>query len=326
MKISVCIPTYKGIKLISDAVDSIISQTFQEFEVVICNDSQEDASELKRKLEKYKDKRIKLFQNKKNLGYPLNIKKTTDKAINDVVFLMAQDDIVLDKNLFKKVVAVLKKNPKIGAITRPYYWFNKSIKKPIRYIPKCEKRLIGSQDDKKYLVAVFETLGQFSSLVLKKSLITYDFKNEIFTAHIYPFLSILRTHPCYFWEDFTVAVRTSSSQTRFLSSIYCPSPTKTWVEMFQNVFPEKKFDKIRNVGIDHMTKHYVGLVQIKNYGLYKDLITDIYYLAKHRPLNLISPKFWVFVLGSLLIPRFILRKLVDWYKDNVVKKKLENIL
>ena len=84
--------------------------------------------------------------------------------------------------------------------------------------------------------------------------------------------------------------------------------------MFYKVFPGKDFQRIRQIGINFMGQNYVGLVQIKNYGYYKDLLADIYYLIKYRPINLLNIKFWVYVLGTLVTPRFILRKVVDYYK------------
>jgi len=318
--LSICLPTYKGVLWLGECLNSILCQTHKNFEIVICNDSLNDSREIQKLVNLYHDSRIKLFQNNKNIGYPLNIKKTTQLANYNILFLMAQDDILLDNNLFKKIIEIFEKYPKVGAITRPYFWFEETIKFPIRYIKKCDKRIISHKDSRSYLVNLFETVGQLSGLVLQKDLITKDFSKEVFTAHIQPFLSILKTHKVYFMEDFSVAIRTSSSQTRFLPSIYNPSPTKTWVSMLKMVFPEDKYKNIRNVGIENITKHHIGLVQIKNYGNFKDLLNDILYRIKFNKSNLRSIKFWVYVLGVVLIPKFILRKAVDFYK-NVINKK-----
>lgn len=326
LKISVCIPTYHGTDYLKDCLDSVLKQSFTDFEVLINNDSMDDFDKVKKLVDSYKDKRIKLSQNKQNMGYPLNMRKTTNMAQNEILFLMAQDDVILDKDTFKKCVKIFEKNPKVGVITRPYYWFEDDVNKPIRFVPKFDKRIIDARDGEKPLRAILETVGQFSGLVLRKSLITHPFNEGVFPAHIYPFLSVMKTHKAYFWEDFMIAVRTSSSQTRFLSSIYNPSPTKTWVQMFLDIFPEKKFKSVREIGIKHITLNYMGLVQIKNYGYYKDLLVDIYYMIKYRPKNLLNLKFWFFVIGVLVTPRFILRKMVDYYKNVFNKKRYNKLL
>ena len=321
MKISVCIPTYKGLAVIKETIDSVRSQTYKNFEIIVSNDSPSDHKELRKILDNYKDVRIRDFYNTKNKGYPLNLRGCVKKAKGEILFLMGQDDLILDKNHFKEIIEIFKSNKNVGIMTRPYYWFEDDINTAIRKIRKSSKRIIGINDSVEDIETILESVGQLSGLIYKKELITEEFNEGVFPAHIYPFLSVFKTHKCYFFKDYTIAVRTSSSQTRFLSSIYNPSPTKTWMEMFNNIFSEKKFERMKKIGINFMGQNYVGLVQIKNYGYYKDLITDIYYLMKYRPKNLINIKFWFYVLGTIFIPRLILRKMVDYYKLKVKNKK-----
>jgi len=312
--ISVCIPTYKGTTLILETLESIFKQSYTNFEVVICNDSPSDNKEMGDILNSYKDKRIKYYVNEKNLGYPLNLRKTVSLAKGEIVFLMGQDDIVIHEYEFQKCIDVFREYKEVGAITRPYYWFGDNKNKAIRQTPKYKKRIIGINDSENDISAVLETVGQLSGLVYKKGLITEPFNENVFPAHIYPFISIMKTHKIYFREEFTIAVRTLSSQTRFLSSIYNPSPTKTWCEMFNKVWKGEKFDSAREVGIRHITRNFVGLAQIKNYGFLKDLLRDIYYLVYYNPRNLFKIKFWLFAVGALFVPRGILRRITDYYK------------
>ena len=71
-----------------------------------------------------------------------------------------------------------------------------------------------------------------------------------------------------------------------------------------------------------MTSHYVGLVQLKNYGKPGVLWREILLLAKYRKKNLLTPLFWIFSIGCLIIPRRILIWLVDTYKIRVNSKLL----
>lgn len=322
MKISICIPTYKGTEIVGATIDTILAQTYKNFEIIISNDSPSDHLELKKLLASYKDKRIKAFYNKENKGYPLNLRGCVKETTGEILFLMGQDDLILDNDHFKNVIEIFKSHKEIGIMTRPYYWFEDDINTAIRKIRKSSKRIISINDSVEDIETILESVGQLSGLIYKKDLITEDFNEGVFPAHIYPFLSVLKTHKCYFFDNYTIAVRTSTSQTRFLSTIYNPSPTKTWMKMFNNIFSEKKFERMEKIGTNFMGQNYVGLVQIKNYGYYKDLITDIYYLIKYRPQNLINIKFWFYVLGTLFIPRLILRKMVDYYKLRVSLEKV----
>lgn len=323
MKISVCLPTYNSIDYIKDCLDSIYYQTYKKYEIIVCNDASDDEDALRSILKSYKDKKIdiKFSQNKKNLGYSLNLKQCVSKATGDLIFLMSQDDVLLYADHFKELVGIFTKYPKVGVLTRPYYWFEKDINVPIRVTPKSSREIINIRKDSfKDFIPVIETVGQLSGLVYRKKYLNTSFNINIFTAHIYPFFHIMRNYDCYFLQKYSVAIRTSSSQTRFLSSIYNPSPLFTWVEMFKTVFSGKNFTNIRVSSVDYFSKNYLDLIQIKNYGYFKDLIMDIYYFIKFRKLNLISIKFWFYVLMVLITPRFILRRLVDFYKNKILSK------
>ena len=315
--ISVCMPTYKGTDIVTPTLASILAQDYADFEIIVCNDSVGDHEQMARLVQDIGDARIKFYPNDRNLGYPHNLRRCVSLASNELIFLMGQDDLILGKDVFSRIVDIYNKNPNIGVITRPYYWFFDKENLPNRKSDRCDRTIISVKDELPYIQAIFQTVGQLSGLVYRKSLITHQFNENVFTAHIYPFLSVLKTHDCYFWEKDMIAVRTATSQTRFLSSIYRPSPTKTWMEMFCAVFPEPEFRGIRDFGIDLLGRNYVGLAQIKNYGHYQDLLVDILYLIKYRPINLLSPLFWFFVIGSIIVPRNILRKAVDVYKSRV---------
>ena len=101
-----------------------------------------------------------------------------------------------------------------------------------------------------------------------------------------------------------------------------PSPTKTWAEAFKAVFPEARYCHIRQVGIEFSTQNFVSLAQLKNYGRFVDLLSDIFYMLKYRKTNVLNLRFWFFALGAILTPRLILKPLVDSYKNIVIKKNL----
>ena len=65
-KVSVIMPMYNEEKYLSQSIESILNQTFKDFEFIIIDDYSKDNSiEI---VESYKDKRIKLIKNKENLG------------------------------------------------------------------------------------------------------------------------------------------------------------------------------------------------------------------------------------------------------------------
>lgn len=326
LRLSILMPVYNGADFLGETLKSVLSQGFRNYELIIVDDCSTDNTNAV--IKAFKDKRIKYYKNQKNLGYPKNLAKCFQKSTGEIIMLMAQDDI-LAKNTLLKTCQVFTQSPLIGAITRPYFWFDKTFSQPVRakeQLNPNKDEVVTINDNFETIVKVFKTLDQLSGLAFRKKYFDIPFSHDIFTCHVYPFISIFKKHPLVFLKDYTVAVRIRSSQTRLLSTIYDKSPLQSWVDLFNNTFPEKKFKKLKNYCLKNfVANNYVGLVQIKNYSTYKNLLREIWFLVKYNPKNILRPDFWVFSLGSILIPGKILRWLADNYKNHVLALSLKNI-
>jgi glycosyltransferase involved in cell wall biosynthesis len=326
---SILLPAYKSANIIGETIDSILMQTFSDFELIICDDrSPDNTVEV---IEKYaaKDKRIKLYLNPKNLGYTGNLEECRQKAAGKYLYLMGNDDI-LSPLALEKTFKAFQMDPDVGAVTRQFYSFeDKDINKPVRVfgwsLDQSKDCVYSISDSRKIFLSIYATVGQLSGLAMRREWIEEPVNKDVFPAHAYPFYSVIKKHKVVQLHDWLLAVRISSSQTRSLSSIYTPSPTYTWVKMFQHIFKGKKYQTEREWGIDYICHDYIGLVQIKNYGTLKQLLTEFGILIKYRKKNLINPKFWFFLLGVLITPRFILIPLSDWYKNQILARKLKYI-
>ena len=63
IKVSVLIPVYNGASFLKEALDSILNQTFTDFELILLNDASPDNSE--EIIKQYNDNRIRYYRNKK---------------------------------------------------------------------------------------------------------------------------------------------------------------------------------------------------------------------------------------------------------------------
>lgn len=319
LSLSICIPTYNGARWIGETLESIYSQDLTPEEIIISDDNSRDETV---SVVRAYDNRIRILVNKVNGGVGKNLKNLRKHAKGDILFFVGQDDILLPGAL-KKTYSAFFTFPDVGVVTRPYYWFDDTIEKPVRvmrpYDPR-ENRVISVLDGKREVQKIFESVGQVSGLAYRASFIEHDFHEEIFPTHIYPFASITKKHNVVFLKDYTIAVRIASSQTRIVSSIYSKSPTESWVKMFKTVYKEPKFRRVREAGIEQIASHFVGLVQIKNYSTFPNLIREILVLIKVRPINLLEWKFWLYALGTLVIPSALLIPMVDGYKRHILSR------
>jgi glycosyltransferase involved in cell wall biosynthesis len=322
---TIAIPTYNGAPYIKEALTSIFSQSLQNFDLVISDDCSTDNT--LKVISHFKNRRLKVYQNNKNLGYGKNLQVLRKKIKTNIVFLMGQDDILL-KHALKKTILPLLKHPGVGIVTRPFYWFDNHINKPVRTITpynlnKTEVRYI--LDNKRVIKKFFESTAQLSGIAFKNNLAKVDFHPDIFTAHVYPLAYISKKAKICFVKDYTVAVRIYSSQTRNVSKIYQKSPLQSWVEMVNIIYPENKFLLVKKVRIKQISSHYLGLLQIKNFATYKQLLREIFIHVKYYPLSLLRPDFWIIGLAVLIVPKKIVLWLTDNFKNKIMAKFLKNL-
>jgi len=108
---SVLIPAYNEARHIREAIDSILAQTFLDFEIVVVNDSSTD--ETTRLLDEYDDYRIRRIEHEKNLGRPHARNTALDAATGEYIVWMDADDISLPTRLAKQI-AFMDRHPDIA--------------------------------------------------------------------------------------------------------------------------------------------------------------------------------------------------------------------
>lgn len=100
---------YNSEKSLKRAVDSILNQTFSDFEFIIIDDCSTDNSwNILQEYEK-QDKRVRIFRNEKNLGLAENLNKGLKLSKADIVARMDSDDYSHPKRLEKQYSFLLKK-------------------------------------------------------------------------------------------------------------------------------------------------------------------------------------------------------------------------
>jgi glycosyltransferase involved in cell wall biosynthesis len=111
-KVSVVMPVYNGASYLAPAIESILGQTYLDFEFILINDGSIDNSvEI---IQSYSDTRIRLLHNEKNAGLAAARNRGIDEAQGDFIAWLDCDDISLPTRL-EKQVRFLESNPQIGA-------------------------------------------------------------------------------------------------------------------------------------------------------------------------------------------------------------------
>lgn len=112
-KISVILPVYNAEKYLFKAIDSILNQTFSDFELIVLDDGSSDTSlEI---INSFTDERIKLIKNEKNLGLIATLNKGILLSKSEFIARMDADDICLPQR-FEVQYKTLVENPDVGLV------------------------------------------------------------------------------------------------------------------------------------------------------------------------------------------------------------------
>jgi glycosyltransferase involved in cell wall biosynthesis len=103
-KVSVCMPSYRGATFIAEAIASVLSQTFDNFELIVVDDGSTDGTcEV---VEAITDSRLRLVRATENVGAEGNWNRCLSEARGEYVKVLPQDDL-LDHECLKRQVAIL---------------------------------------------------------------------------------------------------------------------------------------------------------------------------------------------------------------------------
>jgi glycosyltransferase involved in cell wall biosynthesis len=142
-RISVLMPVYNVQNYVSEAVESILNQTYSDFELLILDDCSTDKTA--DVISQFHDKRIRYHRNETNLGLSENLNVGIRISKGEYLARMDGDDISMPTRL-EKQVAILDKHPEIGICGTSFQFFgtrNDTIIQPKQYDDIKIKMLFG---------------------------------------------------------------------------------------------------------------------------------------------------------------------------------------
>jgi glycosyltransferase involved in cell wall biosynthesis len=113
--VSIGMPVYNGANFMHEAIDSILNQTYKDFELIISDNASDDRTQEICDYYASKDDRVRYYRNEENIGAARNYNKTFHLARGTYFKWMAHDDAMAPEYL-KEAVKVLDANPGIIAV------------------------------------------------------------------------------------------------------------------------------------------------------------------------------------------------------------------
>lgn len=163
-------PAYNAEKYLREAIDSILAQTFTDFEFIIINDGSTDST--KEIIQSYDDPRIVYLENEVNSGICVTLNKGIDAARGRYIARMDSDDISLPQRLATQY-AWMEKHPDIAVSGSDIEVFGEGI------TPYCFTQQHNSDDCSAGLL--FSCCFAHPTVILRKDVISESgikYKNE----------------------------------------------------------------------------------------------------------------------------------------------------
>ena len=125
-KISIIMGIYNCATTLAEAIDSIINQTYTNWELIMCEDGSKDNTKevAEEYVNKYPDK-IKLIQNEENMGLNYTLNRCLEHSTGDYIARMDGDDISLPHR-FETEIKVLEENPDITIVSSSMILFDEN--------------------------------------------------------------------------------------------------------------------------------------------------------------------------------------------------------
>ena len=283
-RITICIPTHNDETVIEEALQSAINQDYPDKEILVIDDASTDRTP-EIVWEKFPE--VKCIVNEKNLGIGKNLEKCMRLAKGEYVLFLCGDDVFTNTMVASDVCKVFNEgDPAVGVIGRYLYYFMNG--KP---------GAIGTCREKNILLQSICPSG----MAFKKMDVWGE--NKIFIEMPLIVSQYLNDWKWTMFEYDTVACRFDpGNNTGTKEEYYTQSPWKNLSDLIGKDF-----------------KDYPIYIMLKNRAP-KNVWKEIKLSARTNKSILKDPKFYLYALSALLIPRTILKSITNVYRNTVSRR------
>ena len=168
VKVSIIMSSYNSEKYIRSCINSILNQSFNDFELIIIDDASSDKT--RDIIKSYQDKRIVFIQNNSNLGLTKNLNKAIKMSKGKYIARIDSDDVCVKERLAVQY-DFMEKHPKVDVIGSNAYLINEN------------NRIIGITDEAVSEKKIFSKAPLMNPLLhptvmMRSSLIKQYYYNE----------------------------------------------------------------------------------------------------------------------------------------------------
>lgn len=252
--VSICIPAYEYPKLLDRCLDSILEQTYQNFEIIVTDDSSHD--KLFQIAASKNDNRIKYFKNSIPLGSPANWNFCIEKSIGKLIKILHHDDWFSQQNALHEFVKPFVKNEnlKFAFSQCTNVSDNKSCDIKIR------EKVINKVKNKPSLLLLYNAVGAPSTTIFLREVfdeIKFDINSKWYVDVLF-YAQIFKKYKSIEYIKNTLINVTAQSTTQVTNNIPNLLKLKEAIYAFEinDIFKKKKLDFVEFISLVELIKRY----------------------------------------------------------------------
>lgn len=180
-------PVYNGEKYLKEAINSILGQTYKDFELIIIDDGSTDKTPVI--IESYKDPRIRVIRHRNNVGVSLSRNEAIDRAKGKYIAMQDADDMSLPQR-FEKQLAYLENKTRVGLVGTNYHVIDET-----SHVTSITTDVFTHPDDVKLAEVFYNQFGQGAVMLRRDSLGGLRYNEKTRLAEDYDFFLRL-SHRC----------------------------------------------------------------------------------------------------------------------------------
>lgn len=309
--ITVLLTTYRRPQHLANAVKSVLKQKKVNFELVIIDDHSGDQT--KKTVKNFRDKRIRYFENKKNLGFPGTFRRGVKNARGNYIFLLSDDDLIVYPHTLFHVYRRMEKSG-AGFGQTGLLFYDSTVTKPYRWAaPRVLKTVYHPPSPNLIFALRRWHFGFASGNIYKKSLLKdTDIIEDIWFSHVKPIYRILQSKGAlYFGDLFILGKISKTGNVSHLDiTVNKGFHMEKMFALYREFDPSKR--RLQIFISMHLEEGAIAnLIGIKLYTSNRNLWETVQSVLRIAPKYRFSIQLWLNFLLALLTPKF----LISWFRN-----------
>ncbi len=197
--VSVCIPVYNGESFVGQAIRSVLSQTFGQFELLIVDNCSTDRTA--EVIATFRDSRILYVRNEENIGSIANFNRCIELARGEFFLLLPHDDL-LEPPCLAAFSGVFKRHAAVGIVYSAFHTIDRTGRRLASRANHPDDKLLSCEETVRDVVDHFHPIQlAMSRTAILQSLGGFDIRLACFSdIHLWMRTTFLGWSACYLRE------------------------------------------------------------------------------------------------------------------------------